>query len=77
MTLKELSAGYAAAAELVRRRLRELRRDLKTEQDPEARLQLQRRIAAMTPILTELNALTELTAHYYDRGYTRNGAYTL
>ena len=31
----------------------------------------------MTPILTEMNALAELTAHYYDRGYRRNADYTL
>lgn len=77
MTLQELSAGYAAAAELLRTRLALLRKRLRSERDPEERFRLQRRIAALEPMLTEMNALAELTAHYYDRGYYRNEAYTL
>ena len=77
MPLQELSAGYAAAARLLRERLQLLRRQLRQSTDPDECLALTRRIAAMTPILTEMNALAELTAHYYDRGYRRNADYTL
>ena len=77
MTLEEISASYLAAAEPLRFRLRELRRAAATETDPERLWHLQRRIAVLTPILTQLNELAELTAHYYERGYWRSEKYTL
>lgn len=77
MTLAELSRCYEAAAVPLRLRLRELRRELAREQDPEKIWQLKRRIADLTPLLTEMNELAELTAHYYDRGYWRSEKYTL
>lgn len=77
MTLQEMSGQYAYAASLLRCRLRQLRQALNLETDPEARWHLQRRIEALRPMLTEMNELTELTAHYYDRGYYRNEKYTL
>ena len=77
MTLAELSAGYEAAAVPLRVRLRELRQQLAAEEDPEAAWHLKRRIAELTPMLTQMNELAELTAHYYDRGYWRNEKYTL
>ena len=77
MPLQELSGCYEAAAELLRTRLDQLRRQLRTTLDPETRRRLERRISDMTPILTEMNLLAELTAHYYDRGYHRHEAYTL
>ena len=75
MTLQELSADYEAAAELLRRRLALLRRALAQETDPEAKWRLQRRIAALTPLLTEMNLLAEYTARYYERGYYRDAKY--
>ena len=77
MTLAELSVGYEAAAVPLRARLRELRQLLAEETDPEAVWHLKRRIAELTPMLTQMNELAELTAHYYDRGYYRNEKYTL
>ena len=77
MTLAELSKDYEAAAVPLRARLRELRRLLAAETDPEAVWHLQRRIAELTPMLTQMNELAELTAHYYYRGYWRNEKYTL
>ena len=77
MTLKELSACYEAAAVPLRARLKELRQALAQETDPEAAWHLKRRIADLTPMLTQMNELAELTAHYYDRGYYRNEKYTL
>ena len=77
MTLAELGAGYEAAAVPLRARLRELRRLLAEEEDPEEIWHIQRRIAELTPMLTQMNELAELTAHYYDRGYWRNEKYTL
>ena len=77
MTLAELSTGYTESARLLSRRMKELRAALRRTDDPEEQWQLHRRIADLTPILTQMNELAELTAHYYDRGYWRNEKYTL
>lgn len=77
MTLAELSRCYEEAAVPLRARLRELRLALKNSRDPEEIWHLKRRIAELTPILTQMNELSELTAHYYDRGYYRSEKYTL
>ena len=77
MTLSELSHCYEEAAIPLRNRLRELRLALASTDDPEEIWQLKRRIAELTPMLTQMNELAELTAHYYDRGYYRNEKYTL
>jgi len=77
MTLAELSASYEAAAVPLRARLRLLRQQLAAAQDAEEVFHLKRRIQELTPMLTQMNELAELTAHYYDRGYWRNEKYTL
>lgn len=77
MTLAELSLCYEAAAAPLRARLRQLRLTLAAAEDPEEIWQLKQRIAELTPILTQMNELAELTAHYYDRGYWRSEKYTL
>ena len=76
VTLKEMSKEYRQAAQPLRRRLRELRRMLKTAADPEQRWHIQREIAELTPVLTQINELAELTEHYYERGYWRGEKYT-
>ena len=76
MTLKELSETYREAAKPLRARLKQLRMELVTETDPQIAFCLKTRIAQMTPILTQLNELADLTEHYYDRGYWRNEKYT-
>ncbi len=77
MTLQQISLCYEAAAVPLRARLHELRTALAQETDPEAIWHLKRRIAELTPMLTQMNELAELTAHYYDRGYYRSEKYTL
>ena len=77
MTLAELSKCYEAAAVPLRQRLSQLRKLLAAESDPEEIWHLQRRIAELTPMLTQMNELADLTAHYYDRGYYRSEKYTL
>lgn len=77
MTLAQMSRDYEAAAELLRRRLAQLRRELAQQQDPEEIWHLKRRISELTPMLTQMNELAELTARYYERGYYRNEKYTL
>jgi uncharacterized membrane protein YccC len=77
MTLQELSDCYEAAAVPLRQRLSQLRNALQEARDPEEIWHLKRRIAELTPILTQMNELAELTAHYYDRGYYRSEKYTV
>ena len=77
MTLEELSRCYEEAAVPLRNRLRQLRQMLAQTEDPEEIRHIKRRIAELTPMLTQMNELAELTAHYYDRGYYRSEKYTL
>ncbi len=77
MTLPELSLCYEEAAVPLRARLRELRQALAAETDPDRIWHLKRRIAELTPMLTQMNELADLTAHYYDRGYYRSEKYTV
>lgn len=77
MTLQEMSRDYEASAVLLRARLRLLRQALAAATDPEDIWHLKRRIADLTPMLTQMNELADLTAHYYERGYYRSAKYTL
>ena len=77
MTLAQMSRDYEASAALLRTRLRQLRLELQTTDDPEEIWHLKRRIAELTPMLTQMNELRDLTAHYYERGYYRSEKYTL
>jgi len=76
MTLQELSKCYAEAADVLRERLWNLRRKRLKTDDPEKLWHINRRIQELTPVLTQMNELAELTAHYYDKGYWRNEKYT-
>ena len=75
--LSQLSESYRAAAQPLRARLRQLRQALEQADDPEEIWHIKRRIAELTPMLTQMNELAELTEHYYDRGYWRSEKYTL
>lgn len=77
MTLEELSKCYEEAAVPLRNRLRQLRDMLEETDDPEEIWHIRRRIAELTPMLTQVNELAELTARYYERGYYRSEKYTL
>ncbi len=77
MTLAELSRSYEEAAVPLRQRLKELRSLLAQATDPEEIWHLKRRIQELTPMLTQMNELADLTAHYYERGYYRSEKYTL
>ena len=77
MTMLELSRSYELSAMLLQNRLRYLRKTLAASRDPEEIWHLKRRIQELTPMLTQMNELADLTAHYYDRGYWRNEKYTV
>ncbi len=77
MTLKEISREYLASATLLRDRLRQLRQQIAVSSDPDEIWHLKRRIAELSPILTQMYELAELTDRYYERGYHRDEKYTL
>lgn len=77
MKLCELSQGYWAAAQPLKRRLRELRKALKLCDDPVDRASLRHEIAQLSSIMTQCRDLADLTANYYERGYYRSEKYTL
>ena len=76
MAISDLSAGYEKSASMLRERLAELRTAEKNSSDPEEKWQLKRRIAELTPLLTQMNELAELTARYYEPGYYRDPKYS-
>ena len=76
MTLLEMSGEYRAEAEAIRARIAELRREKKSCPESQ-KFRLERRIAELTAILRETRELAVLLEHYYERGYCRNGKYTL
>lgn len=77
MTLYELSFTYENSAELLRVRLRELRRAEQASRSREERLRLRRRIAELDPMLREMRELAILSRRYYDRSYHKNEKYSL
>lgn len=77
MNLTELSLSYETSAALLRNRISSLRAKASRSEDPEEVFRLKRRIADLTPMLTQMYELAELTARYYERGYWRNEKYTV
>ena len=76
VTLSQLSAGYRQSAELLSDRLRLLRKLLAEASEPEEIWHIKRRISELTPMLTQMNELAELTERYYEKGYYRSKKYT-
>ncbi len=75
--MEALSRQYRASAQLLRNRLRQLRQMLAQAEDPEEIWHIRQRIRVLSPMLTQMNELAELTEHYYERGYYRSEKYTL
>lgn len=68
MTLKELSKCYEEAAVLLRQRISELRKMMNETDDPDKIWHIKRRIAELTPMLTQMNDLSWLLDNYYEIG---------
>ena len=71
MTLQELSREYRADARRLQMTLKELRAACRETDDPAEKFRLERRIAVLREMHTEMNALAEHTERYYERGYYR------
>ena len=76
MTLKELSIEYRAQATALRGRIQELR-GLLPEQEEDQRSTTEARLRMLAIMWREARDLAVLCERYYDRGYRRNGKYTL
>ena len=76
VTLLEISREYREEADALRVRISQLRRELTRCPDQE-KFYLQQRIANLTSLQRETRELAQLLEHYYERGYCRNGKYTL
>ncbi len=76
MTLKELSIEYRAQATVLRRRMEELRVQLPGQEEGQ-RSTTEARLRMLAVMWREARDLAVLCERYYDRGYRRNGKYTL
>ena len=72
MTLLELSQEYAYSAELIARRMAQLRQAERQAEGEAGRFALHRRILDLDPMLRQCRQVYRLTAHYYDRSYHKD-----
>ena len=77
MTLRELSPQYRNQAQILHSRIKELQQLQKEATTATSRERLQNRIRALSELYREARDLATLTERYYERGYKRNGRYTL
>ena len=77
MTLLELSVEYRAHARALDFRICQLQAVLERTENEDQRLMLNERIHMLSTMLREARELAVLCERYYERGYCRNGKYTL
>lgn len=77
MTLRELSPAYRTQAFILRTRIKELEAMRKQSTNANTRQRLQDRIRILNELYREARDLATLTERYYERGFRRNGKYTL
>lgn len=76
MTLMEISTEYRSELDPLRQRIRRLREELQTCQ-PQQRPMIDYRLKRLSAIYRQTRELSDLLEHYYERGFYRNGKYTL
>ena len=77
MTMKEMAPWCRRQARVLKDGIRTLRQEKQAAESQEVREDLEARIAALYPIVREMEELAEHMEHYYDRGYSRNEKYTI
>ena len=77
MTLRELSEQYRAQAQALRERINTLQQERKRTELAWEKQALTRRIGTLQILWREARDQAVLLEHYYERGYRRNGRYTL
>ena len=77
MTRKEMGGEYRAQALVLQARIRELREACRQAETEGEKEKLRQRIWALAIIWQETGEQAVLLERYYERGYRRNGRYTL
>ena len=77
MTLKEMGGDYRAQGRVRQARIRELREACRQAETEGEKEKLRQRIWALAIIWQETREQAALLERYYERGYRRNGRYTL
>ena len=77
MTLKEMGGEDRAQALVLQARIRELREACRQAETEGEKEKLRQRIWALAIIWQETREQAALLERYYERGYRRNGRYTL
>ena len=78
MTLQEMAVGYRDSGALLKERIALLRERLKNEPMCQMeKLRLRIRIDTLSAIMREVNETAVVLERYYEKGYRRNGRYTL
>lgn len=77
MTLQEMSVDYWTQARIIRGRIQELRERCRQTGSPLEQEGLRSRIRALNVLLRESRELADHLERYYERGYCRNGKYTI
>lgn len=77
MTLKEMGGEYRAQAQVLQARIRELREACRQAETEGEKEKLRQRIWTLAIIWQETREQAALLERYYERGYRRNGRYTL
>lgn len=77
MTLLELSTEYRKQGAKLKERLHQIEDLLANCQDRDQRFTLEDRKRSLSTMYREAQELAVLTERYYERGYRRNGKYTL
>lgn len=76
MTLMELSGEYRKELPPMRRRIQSLKKEKETCL-PEELWEIEYRLSRLSAIYRQTRELADLLEHYYERGFHRNGKYTL
>ena len=77
MTLQEMAVEYRAQARALRTRMGELEEAAAQTEDADERGRLEGRVYLLASMWRETRDLAVLLERYYERGYRRNGRYTL
>lgn len=77
MTMREMAEEYREAAWRLKGRIKDLEAQAEECHSLEAGVAVEERIRALRAIWRETRDLAVLLERYYERGYRRNGKYTL
>lgn len=77
MTMQEMAREYRASAELLRARRDELRPLLAQLTEEREIRRMEERIRMLQAMWSETRDLAVLMERYYERGYRKNGKYTI